>query len=161
MLVKDRREVFVFVLSPVKLEEAPGFSRGVSSHILSETSMFSRLLGASALVALCLAPSLAFAQQVTPRGGAVTVVTTGGTAVTAISGPSNGCYIINPLTTTDEGLGLTEPLYVDPTTAATTAGNVTNVALAPGQPWFCPANSTLPVSVNAASSGHKFTVVRW
>ena len=116
-----------------------------------------------ALTALLLGLSAgaAFAQQVTPRPGAVSIVTTGGTAVTAVPGPSNGCYIINPLSTADQGVSPAEPLYVDPTTAATTAGNATNTAIAPGQPWFCVPNSTVSVSVNAASSGHKYTVVRW
>lgn len=103
----------------------------------------------------------AHAQQVTPRAGTTTTVATGGTAVTAMSGPSNGCYIVNPLTATDQGLGSVEPLYIDPTTTATTTGSTTNTAIAPGQTWFCVPYSTLPVSVNAASSGHAFVVVRW
>jgi len=90
-----------------------------------------------------------------------TTVTTGGTAVTAIVGPFNGYYIVNPLTTTDEGIATVEPLYVDPTTTATTTANVTNSALPAGSPFYASAPGIGPISVNAATSGHKFTCVRW
>lgn len=118
-----------------------------------------RTLLVASLLGLLALP--AGAQQTNPRGGMTFTVATGGTAVTVMSGPSNGCYIVNPLTTTDEGISPVEPLYIDPTTTATTTGNTTNTAVAPGQPWFCIPNSSLPVSVNAATTGHKFVVVRW
>ena len=111
---------------------------------------------------LALVPAVAFAQaRVAPTGGIVSLVTTGGTAVTVLTGPANGCYITNPLTNTDEGIMTAEALYVDPTTTATTTGNGTTVSLVPGQTWFCPPYSSVAVSVNAASSGHAFVVVRW
>lgn len=96
-----------------------------------------------------------------PRAGDIAIVTTGTTAVTPMSGPYNGCYIVNPLTATDQGIMAAEPLYVNPVVAATTTGNGTNTAIAPGQAWNCPVGGTGAISVNAATTGHKFTVVRW
>ena len=120
---------------------------------------FNRLLLALALAA---APVVVQAQtSTTPRAGANAVVVTGGTAVNALTGPSNGAYICNPYSATDEGIMTAEPLYVDPTKAATTTGSGTNAALQPGQCWGVPPYSTLPVSVNAATSAHAFVVVRW
>ena len=110
---------------------------------------------------LCALSVPAFAQiPPQPRACNTTTVATGGTAVTAISGPYNGYFIVNPLSATDEGVAV-EPLYVDPTTTATGTGNATNSALAPGQPYYASTPGVGPVSVNAASSGHKFTCVRW
>lgn len=117
------------------------------------------LLAAVALLALSCA---ADAQTlVTPRAGDTVTVVTGGTAVTIITGPVNGCYVVNPLTTTDEGIGATEPAYINPVTTATTTGNGTNQAVPAGGTWNCIPGSSLPVSANAATSGHKLVVVRW
>ncbi len=102
------------------------------------------------------------AQTVTPRAcGGATSVATGGTAVVALTGKVNGYYIVNPLSATDQGLGAVEPLYIDTTTTATTTASGTNAALAPGQPFGGIFGSSTNVSVNAASSGHNFTCVRW
>ena len=43
----------------------------------------------------------------------------------------------------------------------TTTANTANIALSPGQVYSCVPNSSVSVSANAATSGHKFTVVRW
>ncbi len=109
---------------------------------------------------LDLASTGAYAQQVTPRACDVTTVLTGGTAVDAITGPTNGYYIMNPLSAGDQGV-TAESLYVDPTTTATTTGNATNAVLAPGQPFYGVGSSSVSVSVDAATTGHKFTCVRW
>jgi hypothetical protein len=120
-----------------------------------------------AVIALALfaLASPAFAQTppspVTPRACDVTTVTTGGTAVTAFTGPSNGYAITNPLTLGDQGIATAEPLLVNPVSAATAAANVTTQALPPGATFTGPPSSTLGASVNAATSGHKFTCVRW
>lgn len=114
-----------------------------------------------ALVGWAALASMAHAQQVTPRAGSNYTIGTGGTAITLIAGPTNGCYIFNPLTAADQGIMTAEPYYVDPTTTATTTGNATNTAIAPGQGWFCIPNSTLPVSGNAATTGHIVSMVRW
>lgn len=99
--------------------------------------------------------------RVTPSAGIVSTITTGGTAVTVLNGPANGCYITNPLTAIDQGISPAEALYIDPTTTATTTGNGTTVSLVPGQTWFCPPYSSVAVSVNAATTAHAFVVVRW
>jgi hypothetical protein len=115
---------------------------------------------ALALLLLALA-SPALAQQVTPRALAVNVVITGGTPVTPVSGPTNGCYIFNFATAAEQGIVTAEPLLIDPVTTAGSSSGGTTIAIAPGAAWFCPPGSTLPVSVNAATSGHKIGGVRW
>lgn len=100
---------------------------------------------------------------VTPKAGTNSVVVTGGTPVQAVPANPNGGFITNPLTAADQGLGTAETLYVDPvsTTPGSTpgSGNGTATALAPGQTWYLIPGQTTPTFVNAASSGHKFTVV--
>lgn len=115
------------------------------------------------LTALLLAPwCTASAQSLNPKAGLVAKVTTGGTAVTALSTVANGCTITNPLTAGDEGIGAAEPLLIDPTgAAATAAANGTTIALPAGSSWSCIPYSGKAVSVNAATSGHKFSVVQW
>jgi hypothetical protein len=104
----------------------------------------------------------ALAQQpVQPRACAITTVTTGGTAVIAMAGPDNGFYIVNPLTLGDQGIAAAEPLFVDPVGTATTAGFGTNTAIAPGNSYSGIPGATGNISVNAATSGHRFTCVRW
>lgn len=97
---------------------------------------------------------------VTPVGGTFTV-TTGGTAVSIGSPPFNGCYVYNPLSAGDQGIGTAEVLYVNPAGVAAAAGFNQTVALQPGQTWNGIPGSTLPISVNAATSGHRFVFVRW
>jgi len=120
-----------------------------------------------AALLLALLPGAAGAQTTTPvqpRACDVSIVTTGGTAVTALSGPTNGIFLGNGLTATDEGIGTAEPLYFDPTGGAPgTVSNSTVQRLDPGASvaWWVPFGSTVAVKVNAATSGHKFTCVRW
>jgi len=96
---------------------------------------------------------------ITPSGGTNSQVATGGTAVVAAPAGVQGGYITNPASPTDQNLSNTELLFVDPVSAPSLAANGTTIALNPGETFTIPANSTLPVYVNAASSGHKFTVV--
>src|SRR6185312_149227 len=122
-----------------------------------------------ALVACCAAAALfvpaAFEQtQSTPRACAVTIVSVGGTQVSMITGPYNGCHVYNGLTATDQGgIGAAEPAYVNPIGAATLTGNTTTEAIAPGGVWNCPVPSsgTNPVSLNATTTNHKVTCTRW
>lgn len=100
------------------------------------------------------------AATATPSAGAATAIGTGGTAVTAVTGPVNGCTIANGLTATDEGVTI-EPIYVNPVTTATVQGNTTTYAIQPGQSFNCIPGQTTNVSINAATTGHKFTVVAW
>lgn len=99
---------------------------------------------------------------VTPVAATAHAITTGGTAVTFVTGPVKGCYITNPLTLTDENIGAAEPLYVNPVTTATTSSlNGSSVALAPGQSFYCPAGQTTNISANALTSSHNAVVVVW
>lgn len=98
---------------------------------------------------------------VTPIPGANAFVVNGGTAVVAVVAGPNGGFITNPYTAADQGLDIAEPLYVDPVGNAGTGGNGTTFALAPGQSWQIIAGQTTPTTVNAVSSGHKFSVVSW
>lgn len=100
----------------------------------------------------------------TPQPGAATQIVTGGTPVTAVLAVSSGIgggYITNPLLAVDQGIVTAEPLYVNIVSAATVASNGTTVALQPGQTWYAPAGQNSATSVNAATSGHKFTVTWW
>jgi hypothetical protein len=100
----------------------------------------------------------------TPQGGISYQVTTGGTAVIAIPPGVSGGYITNPSLATDQGFlssVLPEDLFVNPAGTPSLVGNNTTVRLSPGQSFTAIANSTLPLMVNAATSGHKFTVVYW
>lgn len=98
---------------------------------------------------------------VTPVAGLASAVVVGGTALNAVGVLPNGGFITNPFAAVDQGLGSAEPLYVDAVAAAGTAGNGTTFALQPGQTWTVIPGQTTPTSVNAASSGHKFSVVKW
>ena len=91
---------------------------------------------------------------VTPIAGLVSIVTTGGTAVTAIAASPNGGFITNPSTAT-------EYLFVNPVTTATTTASGTTFGLAPGQTWEVIAGQTTVTSVNAVTSGHAFSSVSW
>lgn len=103
--------------------------------------------------------------KVIPVAGNAAVVTTGGTAVVAVLGPTVGGFITNPLTAASQGLGSAEELFLDMVTApgsTDSAANGTTSALQPGQTFTLPALSVgIKVYVNAASSGHKFTVNKW
>ena len=97
----------------------------------------------------------------TPSAGTATTIVSGGVAVTLVTGPVNGCYIVNPLSAADQGIVTAEVAYVNGVTTATAAGNGTNANLAAGQPWQCAPGQTTNVSAIAATTGHKFTVVKW
>lgn len=119
---------------------------------------------AAFLVAWLLLSIAAHAQSTAHmQAGSASVVTTGGTAVTAIVGPVRGCFLYNPPDAVEQGITAAEKLYVDPVATATTSSSATNSAIEPGQGWNCPG--MLPpgqnISVNAATSGHKFEAVQW
>jgi hypothetical protein len=84
-------------------------------------------------------------------------VVVGGKAVTAVFGPVLGGAILNPAMAEDQGIAIVEPLYVDITGADATVGETaTSVPIQPGGAFTIP-NQTTSVSVNAATSGHKFS----
>ena len=95
---------------------------------------------------------------VVPYRAAVTTVTTGGQAVVAIFGGVTGACIVNPSNPADQNVNPIEPLYVDPTGApAALTETATTFELQPGQAWFAPAGQLTSISVNAKTSGHKFS----
>ena len=98
----------------------------------------------------------------TPTPGLTNIVQIGGTPVTVANAGTGGGLVTNPLSATDQGISNAEPLYVDPvgSCAATSAGG-TILALQPGDTYTLVPGSTLPTIVNAATGGHKFTVVLW
>lgn len=103
---------------------------------------------------------------VTPIPALNSQVTTGGTAVNAFGPNPNGGFLQNPASSTDQGGVGPEDLIVNPVTSAAAPGvaggiNGTNFRLSPGQTWSLIAGQTTPTSVNAASSGHKFSGVSW
>jgi hypothetical protein len=104
---------------------------------------------------------------ITPAAGALDAVATGGTAVTAISGPVNGGFIVNPATAAGQSLtGAPENLYLDMVGApgsTDAAAFGTTLTLYPGDRFDLPyAIATgVSVKVNAATSGHTFTSVQW
>lgn len=99
------------------------------------------------------------ATPVTPVAGLASQIVTGGTAVIAVGPAPNGGFITNPASATDQGLGGTETLYVDPVGTALTSGHGTTFALAPGQSWSIIPGQTTNTSVNAATTGHRFSVI--
>jgi len=102
---------------------------------------------------------------VTPVPADVTIVATGGTPVNAIAANPAGIgggILANPIQPADQGLANAEPLYVDPTgNPATLQGNGSTFRLESGQSWSAIPGQTTATSVNAQSSGHKFSGVKW
>lgn len=102
------------------------------------------------------------ALAVTVQPGRNAVVATGGTAVEAIPVNPNGGLITNPLTATDQGItGPAEPIYVNPISPGALSGNGSNFALQPGQSWVVIPGQASSTWVNAATDGHRFSVVFW
>jgi hypothetical protein len=114
---------------------------------------------------LLSAPVAAFAQQCNPSGSnTIPKITTGGTAVVLVTGPtSSGGWIYNPPTAAAQGIVTAENLNVDPTKppgAGDANGNGTATAIVPGQVFLIP--QLAPQAViwgNASTSGHLVTVV--
>lgn len=91
-------------------------------------------------------------------------ITLGGTAqqLAAASEIANGCAIQNPATATLQGIGAAESLFVNVVTTATLLSGGTTIEIPAGTALNCPpGKSTLAISVNAPTSGHKFGGVRW
>jgi hypothetical protein len=95
------------------------------------------------------------------HGAAQPKVVTGGTPVIAFSGPVAGGVILNPLTALDQGIAAAEPLFIDLTGPAALVETVTTMRIVPGQRFDVPAQPTCNVSVNAGTSGHKFSAAYW
>lgn len=104
------------------------------------------------------------ADSKTLRAGENYVVAVGGTAVIAVPAGPGGGFIENPLTADGQGIVSAETIYVSPVAApgSTDADvNDTTFAIYPGQRWDIIAGQDSPTWVNAATNGHKFSVVYW
>jgi len=97
----------------------------------------------------------------TPAVATASAIVTGGTAVTLVTGPVKGCYILNPLSAADQNIATAEVAQVNPYTTATATGRGGNSTLQPGQGWNCIPGQTTNVSAIAATTAHAFNVVVW
>jgi hypothetical protein len=130
---------------------APGTAGTPSANVVT-------VQGAASMTKLLVTPDAATS---TPAAATASAIVTGGTAVTLITGPVNGCYVTNPLTLADENIAAAEVAYVNPVTTATANGRGTNSALQPGQTFTCPPGMTTNLSAIAATTAHAFNVVKW
>lgn len=88
---------------------------------------------------------------------AVSEIVSGGHAVTPVYAGIAGGFIWNPQTPADQGISVIEPIYINISgTAAVLTETPTTVIVYPGQTFILPAKLVANVSVNAATSGHKF-----
>lgn len=74
-------------------------------------------------------------------------------------GPVLGGFITNPLAATDQGLDRNEPLFYSILGNAGLVEDGVTFELAPGQTYTVPPGLAVNVSVNAPTSGHKFSAV--
>lgn len=89
--------------------------------------------------------------------GATTSITTGGTSQTLFTAGTvtNGGFVTNPATAT-------EVLCVNPVgTAATVTASAATFCLAAGQTFVLPIGQTNAVTVNATTTAHAFSAVRY
>lgn len=102
-------------------------------------------------------------EPVTPIPAINSEVAVGGTPVTVFLGGPNGGIITNPASPDDQNIGggMVENLYVNPVTDATLIGNGTTFSLQPGQSWSAIPGQTTRTSVNAFTSGHRFSAFSW
>jgi len=99
--------------------------------------------------------------SVSPYPATFTTILTGGEPITAIFGPVIGGIIVNPQTAQDQGISVVEPLYIDVVNLAASHETSTTISLQPGQSYALPTNLASNVSVNASTSGHKFSAFIW
>jgi hypothetical protein len=111
-----------------------------------------------------IAPGIA-GEGYTPVVAPVTTITTGGTAVTVLTGPISGGTILNPASVAAQGIDPVENLYISfvgtpgSTDAAAIGGTLT---LVPGASYSLPAlASGVTLKANATTSAHRFTAFSW
>lgn len=143
------------------------------------------LLRTAAVVAAAFAASLAVAQVEPPvflqqhvicdagctLGSATTPAAFSGTYAIATGGSAqnlaaaaeivNGCIIKNPQSATEQGIAAAESLRVNFVTTATQTAGGTTIELEPGVAIPCPGKTTLAISINAATTGHKLEGYRF
>lgn len=98
---------------------------------------------------------------VTPIAAINSVVAVGGVAELVFAANPLGGVITNPSAPADQDLADAEVLYVNPVGDAALSANGTTFALYPGQSWEVIPEQTTTTTVNAASSGHKYSAVSW
>lgn len=87
-----------------------------------------------------------------------TVVKVSGTPVISMYGPLEaGGRIENPVEAASQGIAVAEDLFVSIAGSASLTPDGTTFAIAPGQSFTIPPGTTTNVSVNAATSGHRFS----
>jgi len=89
--------------------------------------------------------------------GTFTQIPVGGEPIGIMWGPVAGGIITNPVRALDQDVPLAEVLYVDLVGPAAARETVTTVPVQPGGSFVVPAGFTGTVSVNAATSGHRFS----
>lgn len=94
---------------------------------------------------------------VTLYPAAASEVAVGGQPVVAAFGGVLGGLLVNPAHPEDQGLPEVETLFYDLTGPAAATQTATTFPLLPGQSLTIPPGTTSDVSVNAASSGHRFS----
>lgn len=102
---------------------------------------------------------------VTPVAGTASAIVTGGTPITIVTGPVNGGYVTNPPNLASQGIAAAENAYLslvgNPGSVDANANGTTS-PLIPGQTFAIPALAAgVLLKANAATSGHKLTVVVW
>lgn len=97
---------------------------------------------------------------VVPQKGLVSTIHNAGHSVQVSVSNAIGGYIQNPHNAFDQGLSVSDVLYVDPTGPAANRITATTVALQPGGMFTIPPNSTYGVWVNSNSAKHQFVVVQ-
>jgi len=93
--------------------------------------------------------------------GAASIVKVGGSPVLAAVGPIKGGFLTNPLTVEGQAIGTVEPLFFNLVGDAALAAGGNTFQLNPGDTFQIPDDLAMGafVSVNAATSGHQFSVV--
>lgn len=98
-----------------------------------------------------------------PMAGNSAIIAQGGTPVVLVTGPCLGGFITNPPNAASQGIATAENAYVDPVGIpgdTDAVANGTTSILFPGSQFIFPALSTgVQIQGNAATSGHKLTVV--
>lgn len=88
------------------------------------------------------------------------VVEVGGTPTVAAFGPlAGGAIIQNPLNAQDQNVPIPETLFISMTGAAGLLETSTTFPIEPGQFFFVPAGCVNDISINASTSGHRFSGV--
>jgi hypothetical protein len=92
--------------------------------------------------------------------GLNSVISIGGIVVNALGANIAVGIITNPANAADQGIVAAESLFVDPYGNAGLSATGTTFELKPGQSWFAIPYQTTITTVNAVTTGHKFSAVQ-